>query len=160
MIHHLHHDIDLLPIPPSCHLPSCPTLRSQPWDYDLAKPALLYLTPLVPCSSYYFAALCSSCLVILINTVPGNSSSDSSPQGAPHSCLSTHHTYTSLRHQADTHNRSPSPRFPYTAPFPVRSFSPPKPFLCMQHPTRMPHVCLGACIVTICEALVFEKVPS
>ena len=62
--------------------------------------------------------------------------------------------------RADTHNRSPSPRFPYTAPFPVRSFSPPKPFLCMQHPTRMPHVCLDACIVTLPEALVFEKVPS
>ena len=83
--------------------------------------SLFYLTPLVPCSSYYFAAPCSSCLVILINTVPGNSSSDSSPQGALHSCLSTHH-YTSLRHRRNFPSVPDLPS-PFTAPVPVRPFS-------------------------------------
>ena len=46
----------------------------------------------------------------------------------------------------------PSPRSPYTAPFPVRSISPPHLFLCMQRPTRMQPVCLGACIVSFHEA--------
>ena len=31
--------------------------------------------------------------------------------------------------------------------------------LCLQRPSRRPLVCLGVCIVTIHEALVFEKVP-
>ena len=53
--------------------------------------------------------------------------------------------HTSLRHQADTHNRSPSPRFPYTAPFPVRSTSPPHLFLCMQRPTRVRLPCCLPC---------------
>ena len=60
------------------------------------------------------------------------------------------------RHSQQFHI-SPSP---YTAPFPVRSTSPPHLLLCMQRPTRMQIECLGACIVTITEALVFEKVPS
>ena len=74
-------------------------------------------------------------------------------------------TYTSLRHQADTHYRSPSPRPPTLhhsrcAPPPLPTFyfaCPPKT---MQRPASMPPVCLGACIVTINEASVFEKVPS
>ena len=40
---------------------------------------------------------------------------------------------------------------PYTAPFPVRSTSPPHLFLCMQRPTRVRLVCLGACIVSLPE---------
>ena len=34
---------------------------------------------------------------------------------------------------------------------------PPPLFLCMQRPSRRPFVCLGACIVTSTEALVFER---
>ena len=96
--------------------------------------SLFYLTPLVPCSSYYFAAPCSSCLVILINTVPGNSSSDSSPQGALHSCLSTHHTYTSG-------TVGISLPFPTSLPSSQHQsrcvLSPSHPFLCMP-----PHACI------------------
>ena len=62
------------------------------------------------------------------------------------------HTYTSLRHQADRHPQPfPISSFPYTAPFPVRSTSPPQLFLCMQRLTRMRLVCLGVCIVSFPE---------
>ena len=44
------------------------------------------------------------------------------------------HTYTSFRHQADTHTRFPISSFPYTTPFPVRSTSPPQLFLCSAPP--------------------------
>ena len=50
------------------------------------------------------------------------------------------------RHQAVTHNRS-RPPLPYTAPFPVRSSSPPRLSLCMQRPTCMRLECLGAYFV-------------
>ena len=45
---------------------------------------------------------------------------------------------------------------PYTAPFPVRSSSPPQLFLCMPRSTGMRLECLGACIELLPEAV---KVP-
>ena len=87
------------------------------------------------------------------------------PQGSDYHLTDTLPTVPLLilshLHLPQASGRHPQPfpisSFPYTAPFPVRSTSPPQLFLCMQRPTRMRLACLGACIVIFPEA---EKVPS
>ena len=65
--------------------------------------------------------------------------------------VSLAHTFDSLRHQADTPNRS-RPPLPLHCTIPgalrgASESSPPQLFLCMQRPTCMRLECLGACIV-------------